>query len=579
MPVISYVAAGIALAALALSAIGSVAAGGHPGASTSSPTFGEVIGWFQGMATNGMLSVQYPQVYRSFTTNFAFSTGLISWGGMQNTIDSFRKHTGGNLTDDNYPWLKNHAQLVFDDGSTNSSSSSSSSVFRRSLDAALVFARQDGADVNVNGHSSTVGGGASNSNSGSDKQSTFVSGIQAYVTELSIPNSNTFMTVLLVWAIIVAAIIVGILLIKVILEAWALCGKLPKSMESWRKRYWWRMAKANTNLIILLYGVWTLYCIYQFTNGDSWAAKLLAGLTFALFTLILAGFTWRIYLKAQYFKKLDGDASGLYEDKETWIKYSLFYDNFQKKYWIFFVPVIFYMFARGAIIAGANHHGTVQVGGQLIVEAVMLILLLWTRPYQRKSGKWINIVIHVVRVASVACILVFVEELGIAQTTKTIVGVILIVVQAVLTVVLGILIAVNALIICIKENPHRRARKEAEKANFNRDLDNLTPLDARNSLLMEPMAQQDTEYKPGLVHASTFGDGKGKYDAVPPREQTHTPTNSFTRKSRFDEQTNLVSSAASMGMGSRNTSQRGFSPPRQQPKLPDLDLDYGNRRY
>jgi hypothetical protein len=571
MPAIQYVAAGIAAAALALSAVGAIAAGGQPGAATSSPTFGEVIGWFQGMACNGMLSVQYPQVYQSFTTNFAFSTGLVSWGTLQNGIDSFRQKTGGNLTDDNYPYLKHNATLVYQ--STNSSSSPSGSFVRRGLETALLYAR-DGTSTSVDGQNINTGGGAGNgtSDDSGSKDQHFVSGIQAYVEQLTIPQANTFMTVLLVWAIVVAAIIVLILLFKVLLEAWAICGKLPKSMESWRKRYWWRMAKAIVNLILLLYGVWTLYCIYQFTNGDSWAAKILAGVTLGVFTLVLAFFTWRIWVRARKFKQMDGDAGRLYEDKETWIKYSLFYDNFKKSYWMFFVPAIIYMFAKGCIIAGANGHGLVQVGGQLIVEAIMLGLLLWTRPYQLRSGRWINIFIHVVRVLSVVCILVFVEELGISQTTKTITGVVLIVVQSVLTAVLAILIAVNALIVCIKENPHRKKRKEAEK--INRDLDNLTPLDARNSLLMEPMAQHNIAYK-----GAPFGDAKGRYDPVPHRPDSPAMTDgSFSRTPRFnrgDDGDHLVSSAASMGRRDRSMS---TSPPERQPTLPALDFGYGQAR-
>ena len=576
MPVITYVAAGIAAAALALSAIGGLASGGHPGASTSSPTFSEVITWFQGMAGNGMLSVTYPSIYQSFSTNFAFSTGLVSWGSMQNTIDGFRNRTGGNLTYDSYPYLKNQATLVYSQGGN-----STSSVMRRALDNVILFAR-DGTQVNVNGQSATVGGsnaGNSSSSSSGSKNDHFVTGIQAYVEQLSIPQANTFMTVLLVWAIVVAVIIVGILLIKVVLEVWSMCGNLPKSLESWRNRYWWRMAKALTNLILLLYGVWTLYCIYQFTNGDSWAAKVLAGITLGLFTAVLAWFTWRIYTKAHQFKNMDGDASRLYEDKEIWIKYSLFYDSYKKNYWLFFVPAIIYMFAKGCIIAGANGHGLVQVAGQLIVEAIMLGLLLWTRPYQLRSGRWINIFIHVVRVLSVACILVFVEELGISQTTKTITGVVLIVVQSVLTGVLAILIAVNALIVCIKDNPHRKKRKEAEKVN--RDLDNLTPLDARNSLLMEPMAQQNTAYKAPLASPGTFSDKKGRYDPVPPRSASPSPAltdGTFSRTPRFDrgdDRDRLVSGAASMGARDRSMS---TSPPDRQPRLPDLDFGFGKAR-
>jgi len=92
---------------------------------------------------------------------------------------------------------------------------------------------------------------------------------------------------------------------------------------------------------------------------------------------------------------------------------------------------------------------------------IVLGLLVWNRPYERRSGNVINIFIQIVRALSVVCILVFVEELGIAQTTQTVTGVVLIAVQSVLTGVLAILIAVNAIIMCCKENPHRKRRKEA----------------------------------------------------------------------------------------------------------------------
>ena len=125
------------------------------------------------------------------------------------------------------------------------------------------------------------------------------------------------------------------------------------------------------------------------------------------------------------------------------------------------MPAIIYMFAKGCVLAAGNGHGLTQTAGQLIIESLMFILLLWSRPYATKAGNWINIIIQVIRVLSVICILVFVEQLGIAQTTKTITGVVLIAVQSGLTGILAILIAINAIIMCCKENPHRKRRKEA----------------------------------------------------------------------------------------------------------------------
>ena len=490
-PAVSYVAVGVAGAALLLTGISAVGSAGTTGGHSPSPSFGDVVGWFQSIAINGMLSVQYPPIYRSFSKNFAFSGGLVPWNSMQTSIDNFRRVTGGNLTDDNVQYLQN-ASLVYTTGST----SGQGIVSKRAIDFLFephLISRDTAAAINgTQSGTDAAAAAASNSTSSSNSKVThIVHGIQGYVEQLTIPKANTFMTVLLVFALVIAAITVGILLLKVVLETWALFGSFPKKLTNFRRRYWGLLARTITNLILLLYGVWTLYCIYQFTNGDSWAAKVLAGITLALFSAILAFFTVKIWQIAQKFKRMEGDTAILYEDKETWRKYSLFYDNYKRGYWWLFMPGILYMFLKGSVIAAGNGHGLVQTAGQLIIESLMLALVLFTRPFATTAGNWINVVIQVVRMLSVVCIMVFVEQLGIAQSTKTITGVVLIAVQSVLTSVLAVLIAVNAIIVCIRENPHRKQRKQAgEFAGFstlpchltdikleriNRDLDDLTP--------------------------------------------------------------------------------------------------------
>lgn len=454
VPAVTYAAAGIAGAALLVSGVAAVAAGGSPGAATSSPSFGEVLGWFQSMSMSGMLGVDYPPVYRSFTKNFGFSTGLIPWDDMQTSIDNFRASTGGNLTESSLKYLRN-ATLVFSDEEEKNQSAKRSFV---SLLRRMVFVTRE-IETSVN--ETPSGGDSEESENGINH---LVSGFQAYVEQYTIPEANAFMTVLLVLAIVIAAIAVGILLVKVVLEIWAMFSSFPVRLTDFRKHYWGLMARTITTLILILYGIWTLYCIYQFRHGDSWAAILLAAITLAIFTGILAYFTFRIWRIARRYKKINGDTSALYEDKETWRKYSLFYNNYKKGYWWMFVPVIVYLFVRGCIIAGADGNGMVQTAGQLIVEAIMLGLLVWTRPYETKSGQWINLSIQVVRVLSVACILVFVHELGVSQTTKTVTGVALVAVQSTLTGILAILIAVNAIIVCFKKNPHEKRLAEHGKS-------------------------------------------------------------------------------------------------------------------
>ncbi|KAI9859053.1 MAG: hypothetical protein M1813_007181 [Trichoglossum hirsutum] len=553
VPAVSYIAASVAGAALILSGISAASAavgGGHGGASTT-PSFADVVAWFQAMAMDGMLSVDYPPIYRNFAKNFGWSTGLIPWNSMQQSIDSFRNTTGGNLTEDSFKYLQN-ATLVYQDPNVKPSN-----ITKRGLASMFDGIMLTTRDVSTSINSSASG---SSGNSTDNKTMHFVKGIQGYAEQLMIPKSNTFLTVLLIFGIVIAAIVVGILLFKVILETWALFASFPKSLTGFRKRYWGTMGRTIVNLILIAYGVWVLYCIFQFTKGDSWAAKLLAGITLAVFTGILGYFTFRIWQLARKAKMADGDTSKLFDDKETWVKYSLFYDQYKKDLWWIFIPAIIYMFAKGLILAAGDGHGLVQGIGQLICEGLLLFLLLWNRPYVTTAGNVIHIIISVARVLSVVCVLVFATELGIQQQTKTVTGVVLIAVQSVLTGLLAILIAVNAIIICCRENPHRKRRKEAEK--LNRDLDALTPLDARNSLLMDPT--QYPESKRSLLSSNE--------PAHPYRDASPMPQG---RRAMRESADNLVASAASMPQShGRNISNESFggSPPpmNRQPTVPNL---------
>lgn len=449
VPAVSYVAAGIAgvsLVASGMTAVGSAmsgsAAGSGVGVAGLSPSFTDVAGWFQGMAMNGMLSVNYPPVYRSFAKNFAFSVGLIPWNGLLNNIDTFRANTGGNLTEDSVAYLRNITRALDAGDQTNSSDAG---VLAR-------LVRRD--DVDMTGVTGQV--------------TQTISGIKNFAESLSVPKSDVFMTALLIVAIVIAAIVTIILFVKVVLEVWSLYGKFPESLIGFRKHYWRSIARTITSLILLLYGIWVLYCVFQFTLGDSWAAKLLAGLSLAIFTGILAFFGFKIWITAHRLKAQHGDASKLYEEKENWLKYSMFYEAYQKSYWWLFIPMIAYTFIKGCIVAAGDGHGMAQTVVSFVVELAMLALLVFTRPFERRSTTMINIFIAVVRVLSVICVFVFVDEFNVEQTTQTVMGAVMIAIQSTLTVALALLVGWNAINATIKMNPHRKRRKDMGKFPYAR---------------------------------------------------------------------------------------------------------------
>ncbi|KAI5807481.1 hypothetical protein DFH27DRAFT_640344 [Peziza echinospora] len=483
-PAVTYVTAGIAAAALVLSAVSAVGAAGAGGSAAGpSPNFGDVMFWFQSIATNGMLSVEYPPVYRSFAKNFAWSTGLVQWTQLQKSIDNFRSSTGGNTTENSVEYLMN-ATLVY--------TQNGADIVKEDRKRGL-YARED-----INYEQKPYDGNSTVEENGTVMK--YVSGIEAYVEQLKIPSANTFMTVLLMFACLIAAIAVCILLFKVILEVWALFASFPKRLTGFRKRYWGFLAGTIVRIILILYGTWTLYCLYQFSRGDSWGAHLLAALTLIFFTAVLGFFVVKIFLVARRVKKAEGGSDALFLNKPYVRRYGLFYDQFKSNFWWIFVPMIVYAFTKAAFIALGDGHGLIQAAGQLACELMLLILLVWNRPFNTKAGNVLNIIISVVRVLSVLCLLVFVHELGIAADAKTVTGVALIAIQSSLTAALAVLLAINAIVVMCKDNPHERRRKELEKLQKE---GNPTALESGNSILLGG----------GLGH-----DGKGYYRTTPTQE-------------------------------------------------------------
>ncbi|KAF3145201.1 hypothetical protein TWF703_007785 [Orbilia oligospora] len=510
-PAVAWVTAGIAGAAAILgsvsiisSAAGLGAGGSSGGSGGPSPNLVDVVLWFQFVSTNGMLSVNYPPVYRAFAKNFAWSTGLIPWNDMQRSIDQFRSKTGGNVTKSSFDLLKN-TTLIF------TSSDSDSTLKKRAVDLWGTLLKRAPVELEASINGTNLG--ASPPATNDDQDSGFmkqVHGIEAFVEDLSIPNTNTFMTVLLTFLCVLAGTAVLILLFKVILELYCLCGKLNKPLASFRKRYWTFLLGTMVRIILLIYGIWVIYCLYQFKQGDSWAASLLAGVTLAIFTSVLVFFVFRITKLAKKAKKLEAEGGQqLLEDKGNLRKYGLFYDQYKSTFWWMFIPFIVYLFAKGAIISLGSGNGLVQSSGQLACELILFAFLVIGRPFNSKAGNVINIFIAVVRIISVACVLIFTEQLRISQTTTTVTGVVLIVVQSLLTGLLAILIAVNAIVICCKTNYYTKNRHNREKlAEEAKIREGFNPHDRRASMM-----------GPGALGG--YSDGKGKYQPTPTRDEFH----------------------------------------------------------
>lgn len=414
-----------------------VASGGwHP------PGFVDFFSVLQHIAISGMYNLNYPSAYRNFSQNMGWSTGVLTWPGMQKSIDKFREQTGGNMTASAYDRLEETTLVYRNSQNMNNtdmefaSQAKIGSYFMKRVLRPIMDALEPDLPITTPPLDENP--------TGQKKYVSIVTGIKAYVEKLSVPNTNTFMTLLIWWAIIVGVCITVILLVKLILEIWSLKGNLGDKFSSFRQQYWVILGSTLVRLIVIFYGVWVLYCFYQFKIGDSWGTRLLAGITFGILTFVLVTFTLRIIWIAHVASRQKGGLEYLFEHKPWIRRYGLFYDQFKVKYWWCFIPMLLAVFGRNAFVTLGSNNGLVQVIGQLVIDVSLTILLIVLMPFNTKMGNGINIAIQVVRVISLVLLLTFAVQLNLANMVTTGIGMALIVIQSVLTILLVVLICMNA---------------------------------------------------------------------------------------------------------------------------------------
>jgi hypothetical protein len=120
------------------------------------------------------------------------------------------------------------------------------------------------------------------------------------------------------------------------------------------------------------------------------------------------------------------------------------------------------------------------------------------RPYDGRGANVINAMISVTRVLSMVCILIFVEELGIAASTRTITGVILLAIQSTLTIILAVLVVISAIASCMHKRKPVIKRKPLGTVE---EIDPLgIPMKGTSEMKLYPRARTP---KGGYVPAPT----------------------------------------------------------------------------
>lgn len=325
------------------------------------------------------------------------------------------------------------------------------------------------------------------------------SGFPGTLAEENIPASNAFITGFLWFLIILVVIATAVIGLKWLLEGMVRIKLVKDDRLAYFRAHWMNY----TGLVVLrtlLIGFFMMMFLtmFQFTYKGSAGIMTLAVIVFLIFFIGLFGVAgyacfhrlrlgryetapdrahlaktkalgvvpWLGFeLESRRSEKSEAEVSvasvpwwriryvnedaqriKIHEDEDYVKKFGWLSARFRQSRWWFFAVWLLYEFVRACFYGGAAGHPMTQVFGLLVVEFVALIIIVWLKPFE---GARLNaLMVYILgfsKVASVALSAAFDSRFNLPRITTTVIGVVIIVIQGILTIILLIAILLGVI--------------------------------------------------------------------------------------------------------------------------------------
>ena len=466
-----------------------------------------VFSVFHHIYFTGALSMNWPSVLAAFWSNFAWSGGMIYTESMQNSINQLIGSNKGNTSmvgaassgsaandlGGGYSISQIYKRTYHNMFARDLSAHADFVKNLRSREAETTLARR--ALANSTGGNPWYGYPVK---PGLPLPGNY-SGFAGTLSQEAIPASNAFMTGFL-WFLILVAIIVGsVIFFKFLLEGLSKTKMIKQDRLVFFRKHWLSfttMAALRTMLIGFFMMIFLT--LFQFTYKGSAGVTAIAVIVFLLFFAGLFGIAAyacfyrlrlgryatspdRIHLektKALGFlpwygftressrseksnprpsagsipgwrvSYIDEDPQRLdvHHDEDFNMKFGWLSARFRRTRWWFFAVWIVYEFVRACFYGGAAGYPMTQVFGLLAVECIALIAIIAMKPFE---GARLNaLMVYLLgfsKVATLALSAAFDARFNLARIITTVIGVVVIVIQGILTIALLIAIVVGAI--------------------------------------------------------------------------------------------------------------------------------------
>lgn len=439
----------------------------------------------------GALSMNWPSVLVAFWSNYAWSGGMIYTKSMQNSINQLIGSNKGNTSIVGAAGSGSAAENL--GGGYQISQIYKRSFFNfqsRALEQSIAKRSLANSTTGYSWYGLPV-------KPGLPLPGNF-SGFPGTLAEQNIPASNAFITGFLWFLILLMIVAVSVAAFKWLLEGLAKVNWIKQDRLTYFRTHWIQF----TELVVLrtwLIGFFMMIFLttFQFTYKGSGGVTALAAIVFFVFIVGLFGAAgYACYYRLRYgryetipdrahlartkalghvpwfrfelesyrskkpnvtksivsmpWKRLhyadeDSQRANIHQDEDYTKKFGWLAARFRKSRWWFFAAWLIYEFIRACFYGGAAGHPMVQVFGLLVVEFIALITVVHIKPFE---GARLNMLMVYVlgfsKVASVALSSAFDSRFNLPRITTTVIGVVIIVIQGILTILLMIAILIGA---------------------------------------------------------------------------------------------------------------------------------------
>ena len=462
-----------------------------------------VFAVFHHIYFTGALSVNWPSVLVAFWSNYAWSAGMIFSSPMQNSLNQFLGENRGNISmvgaaasgvaNDNLGGGYQISQIYKRAATVPFQTFEGIGRILRPRSFEHALARRD--LLNSSSGFSWYGKPV---RPGLPLPGNF-SGFAGTVGEEDIPASNAFMTAFLWFLAVLLCIATGIFLMKWVIEGLYRLRIMKTSRLAYFRAHWLKFLLAVLQRTVFIsFFMFMFLTMFQFTLGGSAGVLAIAAIVFVLLFVGMAGAVWyALYYRlrsGQYASEADRlnverkmifgfipwysvmresafkakdetkaftgslpwwrihfvsntpDGPSIHEDEEYSRRFGWLASRFRRSKWWFFALWLVYEFVRACFYGGAAGHALTQVFGLLVVEFIAFVAIIFLKPFE---GKRLNLLMVYVlgfsKVATVALSSAFDTRFNLERIPTTIIGIVIIIIQGILTILLLIAIVLGAI--------------------------------------------------------------------------------------------------------------------------------------